>query len=349
MEISFSILSSTNAPKMIFALGSTASYITSAAELISCNVMSCPPVILKTIPLALSIGKSKRGELIAATAASWALVFPEPVPIPIKALPASAITERTSAKSTFIKPGLTIISEIPTTPCLRMSSATENASWRGVLSGTICKSLSLETTIRVSTLSRRLAIASVACCILLRPSNAKGLVTTPTVKHPISLATSATTGAAPDPVPPPIPAVTKTKSPAETASPIRSRLSSAAFLPISGFPPAPRPLVNLAPILHVLGAKERDKACASVLMDQNSTPSTPPTIRLTAFPPPPPTPITLITQGELPPSGCIEFWARTFTKEEKEVFRCFLSEKIFPLENFGIKVLRFLKVLLFFE
>ena len=158
----------------------------------------------------------------------------------------------------------------------------------------------------MSTLSLKFAIASLACCILLRPSKANGFVTTPTVRHPISFATSATIGAAPEPVPPPIPAVTKTRSPAETASPIKSLLSSAAFLPISGFPPAPNPLVNFAPILQVLGARDLDKACASVLIDQNSTPSTPPTILLTAFPPPPPTPMTLITQGEFPPSGWIE-------------------------------------------
>mmetsp|Transcript_16603 Transcript_16603/g.40561 ORF Transcript_16603/g.40561 Transcript_16603/m.40561 type:complete len:300 (+) Transcript_16603:776-1675(+) len=296
------MLSSTRAPKIILAFGSTASYITSAAEFISCKVISCPPVILKTIPLAFSIGKSNNGELIAATAASCALVFPDPVPIPIRALPASAMTDRTSAKSTLISPGLTMISEIPTTPCLKMSSATEKASCRGVLSGTICKSLSLDTMINVSTRSRRFAIASVACCILRRPSKPKGFVTTPTVKHPISFATSATTGAAPDPVPPPIPAVTKTRSPAETASPIKSRLSSAAFLPISGLPPAPKPLVNFAPILQVFGARDLDKACASVFIDQNSTPSTQPTILLTALPPPPPTPITLIKQGEAPPS-----------------------------------------------
>ena len=36
--------------------------------------------------------------------------------------------------------------------------------------------------------------------------------TVPTVNAPASLATSATIGAAPDPVPPPIPAVTKTRS-----------------------------------------------------------------------------------------------------------------------------------------
>ena len=40
----------------------------------------------------------------------------------------------------------------------------------------------------------------------LLPSNWNGLVTTPTVKIPCSLAALAITGAAPVPVPPPIPA-----------------------------------------------------------------------------------------------------------------------------------------------
>ena len=44
------------------------------------------------------------------------------------------------------------------------------------------------------------------------PSKPKGLVTTATVRMPSSLATAATTGAAPVPVPPPRPAVTKTMS-----------------------------------------------------------------------------------------------------------------------------------------
>ena len=42
------------------------------------------------------------------------------------------------------------------------------------------------------------------------PSKWNGLVTTPTVRMPISLAQRATTGAAPVPVPPPMPAVTNT-------------------------------------------------------------------------------------------------------------------------------------------
>ena len=44
-----------------------------------------------------------------------------------------------------------------------------------------------------------------AICMRLRPSNANGLVTTATVSAPDSRASSATTGAAPVPVPPPMP------------------------------------------------------------------------------------------------------------------------------------------------
>ena len=44
------------------------------------------------------------------------------------------------------------------------------------------------------------------------PSNANGLVTTATVRMPISRAICAMTGAAPVPVPPPMPAVTKSMS-----------------------------------------------------------------------------------------------------------------------------------------
>ncbi len=61
------------------------------------------------------------------------------------------------------------------------------------------------------------------------PSKSNGLVTVPTVSAPTScLATSAITGAAPVPVPPPSPAVTKTMSAPFRASLISSRLSFAA-------------------------------------------------------------------------------------------------------------------------
>mmetsp|Transcript_529 Transcript_529/g.1245 ORF Transcript_529/g.1245 Transcript_529/m.1245 type:complete len:327 (+) Transcript_529:487-1467(+) len=262
--------------------------------------------MLNTTPVASSTGASNKGLEIAATAASSADVLPEPVPIPINAVPASCITLLTSAKSTLINPGLTIISEIPTTPCLKISSATRNDASNGVFSGIISNNLLFDTIITVSTFCLNRSIASVACLILLLPSNANGLVTIATVKAPLSLLTSATTGAAPLPVPPPIPLVIKHKSAPLTMALISSRDSSAARRPISGSPPAPRPRVTEEPMLRIWAplALERPRACASVLMDQNSTPDMRvSSIRSTALLPPPPTPNTLITHGLNPPSG----------------------------------------------
>ena len=127
------------------------------------------------------------------------------------------------------------------------------------------------------------------------PSNAKGRVTTATVSAPISLASEAMTGAAPVPVPPPRPAVTKTISAPSSDSMILSESSSAARRPTSGFAPAPSPLVSLTPSCSLIAALELCSACTSVLAAMNSTPSTWAAImRLTALLPPPPTPITLM-------------------------------------------------------
>ena len=63
-------------------------------------------------------------------------------------------------------------------------------------------------TIKVSTDCCSSFIPSSAKRILFLPSNWNGLVTHPTVRIPLSLAALAITGAAPVPVPPPIPAVT---------------------------------------------------------------------------------------------------------------------------------------------
>ena len=75
-----------------------------------------------------------------------------------------------------------------------------------------------------------------------------GRVTTPTVKAPSSLEIFAIYGAAPVPVPPPIPAVMKIISAPFTASRIWASASSAALRPYSGFPPAPNPFVVSCPI-----------------------------------------------------------------------------------------------------
>ena len=80
------------------------------------------------------------------------------------------------------------------------------------------------------------------------------MVTTPTVSRSIFLAISAITGAAPVPVPPPIPTVIKTiLALVPNISLISSSLSIAACSPISGFAPAPRPSVSVAPSCIFVG------------------------------------------------------------------------------------------------
>ena len=78
---------------------------------------------------------------------------------------------------------------------------------------------------------------------LFLPSKVNGRVTIAITKAPASRAIRATTGAAPVPVPPPIPAATKTILASLTISLISSVLASAAFSPTSGSPPAPKPPV----------------------------------------------------------------------------------------------------------
>ena len=168
--------------------------------------------------------------------------------MPMRAEPASVMMVFTSAKSRLISPGRAIRSEMPCTPCLRTSSAVLNASSIVVRLSATCNRRSLGMVIKVSTFSFSLAIPSVACFWRLRPSKAKGFVTTPMVSAPSSLAHCATIGAAPVPVPPPMPAVTNTMSEPFRAFSISSRLSRAAFSPISGLAPAPSPLVSFSPM-----------------------------------------------------------------------------------------------------
>ena len=74
-------------------------------------------------------------------------------------------------------------------------------------------------TIRVSTFSLSFWIPVSACTARRLPSKPKGRVTTPMVRAPTDLAISAMTGAAPVPVPPPLPAVMNTMSaPLSTSS-----------------------------------------------------------------------------------------------------------------------------------
>src|SRR6185312_16391086 len=77
---------------------------------------------------------------------------------------------------------------------------------------TTARRRSFGTTIMVSTFLRMSVIPLSACFIRRRPSKRNGLVTMPTVSAPVSRAIWATTGAAPVPVPPPMPQVTNTMS-----------------------------------------------------------------------------------------------------------------------------------------
>ena len=128
----------------------------------SSRVMSLPPLMLITTPLAPSMrADSSRGLLMAAWAASLARLRPDPTPMPSSAVPASAITERTSAKSTFTRPGRVMMSLMPFTPMRSTSSAARKASLRGA-PAIASRRRSLGITIRVSTCSASRAIPSSA-------------------------------------------------------------------------------------------------------------------------------------------------------------------------------------------
>ena len=103
-----------------------------------------------------------------------------------------------------------------------------------------------------------------------------GIVTIPTVSIPNSFAAAAMMGAAPVPVPPPIPAVIKTILVSlERNSLISLILSIAAFFPTSGIEPAPLPCVRVLPSCTLKGTGDISKAWESVLHTIKSTPLTP--------------------------------------------------------------------------
>ena len=132
----------------------------------------------------------------------------------------------------------------------------------------------------------------------------------PTVRAPSSRAISATIGAAPDPVPPPSPAVTKTMSEPRSARLSASRASSAARRPTSGSAPEPRPSVMSRPMWIFVGASATWSAWMSVFTATNSTWWMPASImRLSAFSPAPPTPTTRMTAMYAPESGRGFVWS----------------------------------------
>ena len=139
---------------------------------------------------------------------------------------------RTSAKSRLISPGIVMMSLIPWTPWRRTSSTTRNASMIAVFFWTTSLRRSFGIVISVSTWALSSSAAFSATSLRLAPSNVNGFVTTPMVSAPGSLAIWATIGAAPEPVPPPSPAVMKTMSESSSAWAIFSESSSAARWPI---------------------------------------------------------------------------------------------------------------------
>ena len=134
------------------------------------------------------------------------------------------------------------------TACCSTSSAISKAFCMVILVSLASFSRSLGMMTRESTLLRSSAIPPSACFMRRLPSNRKGFVTTPTVRISCSLAMSATIGAAPVPVPPPMPAVMNTMLAPSRALAIWVRLSSADLRPTSGSEPAPCPWVSFSPI-----------------------------------------------------------------------------------------------------
>src|SRR6267143_102253 len=185
--------------------------------------------------------------------------------------------------------------EMPCVACSNTSSAFLRASWNGIPFPTTASSRSFGTTTMVSTCLRISAIPISAWRIRLRPSNRNGLVTMPMVRAPRSRAICEMMGAAPVPVPPPMPHVMNTRSAPCRPCRTSSRFSSMAWRPISGRAPAPKPRVSFLPICTFTSALLLSRACASVFTEMNSTPWSPSsTMRFRALPPPPPTPTTFI-------------------------------------------------------
>ena len=199
-------------------------------------------VINTKTPLAPDISTpSSKGQATACSAAIRARSGPLAAAVPIMALPVSLITVRTSAKSTLTKASTLMISAMPPTEFFNTSLANANASSWLASSPNTSNSFSFNTTINESTLASSSARPASALFMRRVPSNSNGLVTTPTVRMPISRATRATTGAAPVPVPPPMPAVTNSILVPSKASRIWSSAASAASRPLSGMLPAPKP------------------------------------------------------------------------------------------------------------
>ena len=122
---------------------------------------------------------------------------------------------------------------------------------------------------RASTLRLISSTPSRAWSIFLSPSQRKGMVTMPTVRMSISLVMRAMVGAAPVPVPPPMPAVMNTiLVPSFSIFLTSSMLSSVASLALLGRFPAPSPS---CPSCSLMGTGDSSSALRSVLHTTNAT------------------------------------------------------------------------------
>jgi hypothetical protein len=107
----------------------------------------------------------------------------------MSALPMPVMMVRTSAKSTLIRPGAITRSLMPRTAFRQTLSTIAKASFSVVFMPAIDTRRSFGMTISASTALPSSAMPDIAFFLRCDPSNAKGLVTTPTVSAPRSRAT----------------------------------------------------------------------------------------------------------------------------------------------------------------
>ena len=244
-----------------------------------------------------------KGDSSAFTMAFSTLRSPLARPMAIMAPPPLRIVLSTSRKSRLILPSNVINSEMLLTALHSIWSAALNACFKASSESEYTSHmLSLLMIRSESTFLRISSTPFSAFMILFFFSKKKGMVTMPMVRMPIPCATEAMIGAAPVPVPPPIPAVTKHILVLSSKSRFTcSLVFSASCLPSSGSEPAPSPL---SPRRTFTGIGELDSDWLSVLQTAKDTLAMPSSAMfLTALQPPPPTPTTLIICFEVSSTG----------------------------------------------
>ncbi len=182
---------------------------------------------------------------------------------------------------------------------------------------------------------RRFSNPSSAFTVRAR-STLNGVETIPTTIAPSSLAIFETTGAAPVPVPPPIPAVTNTRSASPRTSLIVPCAISVARSPILGSPPAPRPLVSDLPTRILVSASIILRCCLSVLIATVSAPLTPRLYsRLTVLFPAPPAPTMTIRGSPKSSSSSILSLRLRFSASAFSNASCTISCILTPSPSWG--------------